>query len=505
MKPLYIPLLAICFYCLCAPAFCFAQDPKADSLITALQTSKEDTVKVKILNELFIQQEYSDAAKAETYLKRSLELCKKSGYKRGMVQTYTYLGYQAEDKGDYNEALKDYQTSMEIAVLLDDKKSVAASYNNMGNVFYFQGNYPDALTNYFKSLKIREQLNDKHGIADAYSNLGLVYHNQGSFDKALENYMTCLKIYREIGDKKGIAIASDHLGLVYFYQNKYEEALRSYETSLKLFQELGDKRRMAGAYNNMGGVYANQGNYEEALKSYFTALDLRDKNDARGIADSYGNVGIALMKQKKYAEAGRYLNDSRKLLEKIGAKENLSKAYKALTFYDSATGDFKSAYEHHKLYVTMCDSIDNEVTRRKTIQSQMNYDFEKKEAIAEAEHKKELENQEVIANEKSHKQKVILLLVSCFLILVMFFAGFVFRSLRITRKQKLIIEMQKQEVEQQKQEVEQQKIMVEEHQKEILDSIRYARRIQLSLLPSDLYMERSLNRLKKSLNSEHEK
>ena len=126
----------------------------------------------------------------------------------------------------------------------------------------------------------------------------------------------------------------------------------------------------------------------------------------------------------------------------------------------------------------------------------MTYDFEKKEAVANAEHKKELENQTELAEEKSRKQNLIIIFVIGGLLLVLIFAGFVFRSLRITRKQKNIIEEQKNIVEKQKEEVEHQKLIVEEHQKEIIDSITYARRIQQSLLPTEKYIEKNLNRLK---------
>ena len=137
------------------------------------------------------------------------------------------------------------------------------------------------------------------------------------------------------------------------------------------------------------------------------------------------------------------------------------------------------------------DSLDNEETRKKTIQSQMTFDFEKKEAIAEAEHKSELKNQNVISEEKSRKQSIITWTVVFGLLLVLVFAGYIFRSLRITRKQKRIIEVQKSQVEHQK-------LLVEEHQKEIIDSITYARRIQRSLLPSEKYIEKTMLRLKKN-------
>jgi hypothetical protein len=114
----------------------------------------------------------------------------------------------------------------------------------------------------------------------------------------------------------------------------------------------------------------------------------------------------------------------------------------------------------------------------------MTYDFEKKEAVETAEHKKELENQQTLSAEKSRKQKIVLFLVSCFLVLVLVFAGFIFRSLHITRKQKAIIEDQK--------------LLVEEKQKEIIDSITYARRIQRSLLPTEKYIDKNLKRLMKN-------
>jgi hypothetical protein len=56
---------------------------------------------------------------------------------------------------------------------------------------------------------------------------------------------------------------------------------------------------------------------------------------------------------------------------------------------------------------------------------------------------------------------------------------------RVTNKQKKLIEEQKKIVEDQKH-------LVDEKQKEILDSIRYAKRIQDSLLPTETYIQKKL-------------
>ncbi len=107
----------------------------------------------------------------------------------------------------------------------------------------------------------------------------------------------------------------------------------------------------------------------------------------------------------------------------------------------------------------------------------------------------EFETQKTIANEKSRKQFIVMIFILCGLVLVAIFAIFIFRSLRITQKQKDIIEKQKTIVEAQKFEVELQKDLVEEKQKEVIDSIHYAKRIQTALLRTEKYISQHLSKL----------
>ncbi|MGZ4033974.1 MAG: hypothetical protein ACXVP4_03845, partial [Bacteroidia bacterium] len=84
------------------------------------------------------------------------------------------------------------------------------------------------------------------------------------------------------------------------------------------------------------------------------------------------------------------------------------------------------------------------------------------------------EKTNAIADAESKKQRIVILFGAFVLLLVIIFAAFIFRSLRVTRKQKIIIE---------------------EKQKEMVDSILYAKRIQDSLLPTEKYIDNSLKRL----------
>ena len=70
-----------------ASCISFAQNPKVDSLLNVLNSSKQDTIKVLVLNELFLEYEYIDEQKAKEYLDKALELSTKIRYKKGEANT----------------------------------------------------------------------------------------------------------------------------------------------------------------------------------------------------------------------------------------------------------------------------------------------------------------------------------------------------------------------------------------------------------------------------------
>jgi hypothetical protein len=93
---------------------------------------------------------------------------------------------------------------------------------------------------------------------------------------------------------------------------------------------------------------------------------------------------------------------------------------------------------------------------------------------------------EIEAGEAKERMSNILIVgMGVIIVQILFFAFFINRRLQVTRKQKQIIEAQKTEVEHQKSEADFQRLLVEEKNKEITDSINYAKRIQSAILTPD--------------------
>lgn len=401
---------------------CLAQRSSiVDSLNKLLQTQKDDSSKVKTLNALsrqlwqtasFNESENNahkalalaeiindNKGKADAYYNigivytyqskyqqaldaffEGLRFSETLKYKKGRANAYNGLAGIYYNQGNYSEAIKHLIAYNKVMQELGDKKGVANSYNNIGAIYSAQGNYYDALKNYFASLKIREELREKKEIASSLSNIGSIYTIQGNYYEALKNYSASLKINEQIGNKMGIASLYNQIGLTYLHLNNYTEAYNNCIASLKKFEEISFKSGIASAYTHIGLVYNRQGNYTESLKNHFASLKIQEElGNQKGIACSYVNIGEASLNMKNFSEAKKFLNDGLMLSKKIGAKDDIKNSYANLARLDSAAGNWEEAYKNYKLFIFYRDSLANEDNSKKMLQTQMQYEFDKKE------------------------------------------------------------------------------------------------------------------------------
>jgi serine phosphatase RsbU (regulator of sigma subunit) len=94
--------------------------------------------------------------------------------------------------------------------------------------------------------------------------------------------------------------------------------------------------------------------------------------------------------------------------------------------------------------------------------------------------------------EKINLQRLTIFLALCVLVMVIFLSIIIYRSLLRIRLKNRIIADQKNLVERQKREVESQKRVIEQKNREMMDSINYAMRIQRALLASEKLLKENL-------------
>ncbi|MFN4234851.1 MAG: tetratricopeptide repeat protein [Bacteroidia bacterium] len=389
------------------------------------------------------------------------------------ISGYIYLYTNPDTSFLYADTLELY------AKKVNNKKQIANALNLKGISFVIRGNYFLAIDYFNESLKISEELKDNNGIANSTNSLGIIYQKQSNYQKSLEYFTKCLEIREAMKDTVGMANSLSNIGIAQSNLGLKDEALFSYLKSIDYRKKINDKNGIANSYANIGNIYIDNNKMELALESFLKSLALyKEIKNLFGMGAMYVSIAkLFLNTNLKLAYA--YADSAKNIAEKTNIIQLLSETSETLYKIYKQNGDYKNALLNYEKYISYKDSIENDKNQKQLLQKQFEFEYERKETALKAEQEKK----DAIAKAEKQRQKLIMYLVGAVAFAIAIIALLVFRSLKMTKKQKQIIEEQKN--------------LVEEKQKEILDSIHYAKRIQMALLTSEYYIEKNLIRLLK--------
>jgi serine phosphatase RsbU (regulator of sigma subunit) len=438
-----------------------SQNSKIDSLLEVNKKLK-DTDTVKVLNLLKITQECrqkQDIASAIKYAKEAEALFSKSKNKSLYAKTNYLLGVTHYNNTQYKEALAYMLKALSLYEEQKDKAKVANTYNVIALIYQDQTFYAQAQEFHLKCLKMREELKDSGNLGGSYSNIGLNYYNIAK-QKREDNYESqnikdaishLKKAYDLAVHFDNIQVQANSLGNLSNIMNdlmKYDEALKYAQQALKIYQETEDVYQESVSLIDIGSIYLAQKKHKEAIPYFEKSLQFGIENKDREI--------------QHYCYA------------------NLVSCYEKI-------GDFTKAFKYQKEMIAVKDSLFNSENSKQINDMQVKYDSEKKES-----ENKLLQVENELSNKTLKSQQITMYFVIGGLLIAVFFGFFIFKSLKKQRQANFIISKQKNEVEAQRDLINQQKHLVEEHQKEILDSIHYAKRIQNTIIAHKDFIDENL-------------
>jgi tetratricopeptide (TPR) repeat protein len=269
-----------------------------------------------------LAQEQGDYQEARRQYQRSLEIDEALGDRAGMATSYHQLGILAHLQGDYQEARRQYQRSLEIKEALGNRAGMATSYHQLGILAQQQGDYQEARRQYQRSLEIDEALGNRAGLANSYHQLGILAYLQGDYQEARRQYQRSLEIDEALGNRAGLATSYHQLGNLAQRQGDYQEARRQYQRSLEIKEALGNRAGLATSYHQLGNLAQRQGDYQEARRQYQRSLEIKEAlGDRAGLALTQGQLGILLTETGKVEEAVGYTLASLVFYPQVGAPE----------------------------------------------------------------------------------------------------------------------------------------------------------------------------------------
>lgn len=467
-KPLKLALLCILFFSF-TQINSFAEttgNKYVDSLITALGKVKTDTARLNTLIRIADEAKYIDLDIATSYAKQAETLATKVGKEISIAQVNFIFGYLAYARGDFAKANEFYETSASIYKKLNDKEGIAKILYHSGIVYVFIGNYSKANSNFFEALKMYEALGLKRPSSNCIIAIGNVYGRQGNTPKELEYHLKGLALKKELNDESGICAALINIGNVYSSLQKNDTALDYYTRALALAEKLQNQKWIVNSVGNIGMLYANMGDPKKALEYMNRSLKISEAmKDKQAMTVDYFTIGGIYAQMKENEKAKEYLNRSLELAHETGNIVDEKNAFEQLSDLFATEKQYKDAYTMHKKFTDLKDSIFRFENAKQFAEMGTQYETEKKDTEI-----KLLNKDKEVQSVNLKRQTIIIWCVAAGLLIVVSLAFFVFHLYRQKNKTNIALEQTYR--------------IIEEKNKDITDSINYAKKIQTAMLPS---------------------
>jgi tetratricopeptide (TPR) repeat protein len=438
---------------------------------------------------------------------------------------YTNIGFCENSRENLTEADKYYYKAVDVYKKVGNKKGMSIVLNNLGTIYLQRGDYDNGLKVFQRALKLKEELNDDVGIANVLLNIGAIHKNINNQKQALDYFFIALEKYITLKDLNNQGKCYSNIGITYRAMKNYEVAIQNFNKGIDCYNETGNETGLINIMFNMGTTYFYQEKYDEAYQVFIKHLEISKKNNEKvSMTLAHNNLGAVEKERKNYKNAIFHLTESIKILKEIKLAPNQLSSYLNLSEVYERLGDYKTSLEHFKTYNFFKDSI-------------FQIDKEKQYAVLEAKFQNEKKAQQIkqqeteIAKQKAENEAKSLQLkqektfrysVITGFILVIILVFFIYKNYRQKKKSNLLlikqnIEIQKQsdalselneeltqkneeissqrdEIEAQRNLVTNQKLEIENIYNELMDSIKYALRIQNAVLPSEEYLGSVFNK-----------
>lgn len=375
MKKLFIVFILLVLNII---AYCNTKD----SLYSKVQSSKEDTSKIRLL--IALQKYYAtkDFDSSFHYLKLEEDLAKKLKTKdfdflinTGYSEYYFY-------NNNYKEAIKYAQRNNIIAEQENDMKKMAKSYNNLAAIYNHFGLHQFAIDYILKCLDISEKTNDSTSFPIRNLTASNTYYDLKQYTKSVYYAKRAIEFGKKYDNTFAVMMGMNNLSASYSALNEMDSSIYISKQQLEMAKQQEDIVNIVYALINLCFDNFRTGNIKQ-LESYSKELSLykNEITDSQAIAQIHNSMALNLIMQKKYTEAKIQLDSGINNAKNIANLDALSNLYQTTSVLYFTQNDIKTGEYYLYLHDSLMNTINLNQLNFYTDEMEVKYNTEKKETI----------------------------------------------------------------------------------------------------------------------------
>ncbi len=303
---------------------------------------------------------------------------------------------------DIVQSLEIAKKNLEESLAINYKDGIAYAYRTIGVAHYYQMQYQLALPELQKAKSLFIELGLGKGASDCSRNIGNIYTQIGALEKARQNYDMALEIAERMSDVKAATFVKVNLALINQLKGDNNKALTLLLQCLNVLEKIGDLHSLAETHFNIGNNYLQINNLDNADFHLNKSLQLsNESNYLKGIAQTNSILGNLFFKQGDTDKALIYITEGLANALEIGEKRIASESYKELSNLYKLKGNFEKALECLERYDFMRTKLTEHDNKSLMESWQGEVEIEKSERMELQSKNKELEFAYDVIKEKN--------------------------------------------------------------------------------------------------------
>jgi serine phosphatase RsbU (regulator of sigma subunit) len=269
--------------------------------------------------------------------------------------------------------------------------------------YWFRGEYEKAFDTIFRSLKITSE-SEKGPEQWNYFALAVFYFDTKDFENSKLHYQNALDLFIKTNHQYGKARSSNGLASVAIASGRLDEAAGLLEFAISIYRELGHYSGLSRALNDMGMLEKANQNYAKGISYLEESIERRkEMQHIQGLITSYTELGEIYLATKELKLAEEQFDIGLRFSIQINSRQKQMRLYKLLYETYKKLNDTELALKNFERYYEIKTELmsDEAANNIKKIQTQFAKEKSEKEAEIERLKNTELKKANAIIEQKN--------------------------------------------------------------------------------------------------------
>lgn len=317
---------------------------------------------LRILNEAIWEHRHHATGQYLELAKLAVKLAVRNQMKvrmEDLAQAYLNLGNTAWTRSDPTLAFESLQKSQRLFRSMGNLARACFAEAIMANLHSQKGEFESAFSMIFHILdEVRDQeAHEVEGLANLSA--GSFHFDLESYKDAFDYFIQSTECFSKITDEIGVARATNNAGMCLHKLGRNQEGLDYCERSLAIYAKLNQESGMAKAKRDIGKILQSQGKLEEALENFLQSLLIREASllnkqaGTDGVITCLMDLGLVLIQLNRTTEAKAHLLRAMDLSEKAKAIPKLIKIHRRLSEAYQQEKNFEEALKHLEAHMEL--------------------------------------------------------------------------------------------------------------------------------------------------------